>query len=241
MSKRLTTEEFIFRANKIHNYKYDYSKSIYKTAKHKIIIICPIHGEFEQIPHSHLSKRGCPYCGTLNSIIKQKKSNKIFILESNQIHNNKYNYTKTIYKNAKTKIIVICPIHGEFYITPNSHLRGIGCPKCNSSKGELKIEKYLTKNNIQFTNQKRFSDCRNKQPLPFDFYLPEHNCCIEYDGEQHFKPKSCFGGIKQFQRTKQHNLIKNQYCSKNNIQLIRIPYTKLKNIKYILSKVLICS
>ncbi len=140
-----------------------------------------------------------------------------------------------IIKNNRTKVKIICITHGTFEQIPNAHLNNQGCPKCNSSKGELKTEQYLKENNIQFENQKTFPNCKNKLPLPFDFYLPKHNICIEYDGEQHFIPKSCFGGNKQFQRTKQNDLIKNQFCKNNNIKLIRIPYNEFKNIKSILN------
>jgi len=119
---------------------------------------------------------------------------------------------------------------------PANHLKGVGCPKCQNSKGENSIEKHLKENNIQFENQKTFSDCKHILLLPFDFYLPKHNICIEYDGEQHHKSIKHFGGDKKFQRTKYNDKIKTEYCKQNNIQLIRIPYTEFKNIESILNK-----
>ena len=101
----------------------------------------------------------------------------------------------------------------------------------------MKIEKYLKENDIKFINQKTSPKCKGKiKFLPFDFYLPEHNICIEYDGEQHSKPKSCFGGTIQFQKTQHNDNIKTQYCKDNNIELLRIPYTNFNNIETILNE-----
>ena len=91
-------------------------------------------------------------------------------------------------------------------------------------------------NNIEYIQQYRFEDCRNKKPLPFDFYLPEYNMCIEYDGEQHFSENRAFGGTDRFWTTVIHDAIKNQYCEDNNINILRIPYWELKNIEEILKK-----
>jgi hypothetical protein len=112
------------------------------------------------------------------------------------------------------------------------------------SSGELLIENLLVKSKIKFQKQHKFLDCNNTRQgtacrqLPFDFYLPKYNCCIEYDGEQHFKPKEFFGGEEGFLRRQQLDKIKDQYCKDNGIKLIRIPYTmKKEDIEpYILSE-----
>lgn len=116
-----------------------------------------------------------------------------------------------------------------------------GCYKF--SKGEMQISKYLKNNKIEFEAQKRFVDCKDIRTLPFDFYLPKYNICIEYDGRQHFEPVGFTNkNVKeisfQFETTCNHDLIKTQYCEDNNIKLIRIPYTEFKNIDEILSKIL---
>ena len=103
-------------------------------------------------------------------------------------------------------------------------MNGAGCPKCMSSKGEKEIYNFLTNNNILFIQQKRFIDCRNILPLPFDFYLSVYNLCIEFDGQQHFKEVKIFGGKEKFKQTQKHDKIKNDYCSKNNINILRIAY-----------------
>jgi len=247
MSKRLTTEQFIKKANIIHNNKYNYSLSIYKQNKQKIKIICPKHGIFEQTPNNHISKankNGCPKCK--NDLIIQKHTLKLneFIQKAKHIHGNKYDYSLTIYKSIYTKIKIICPKHGIFNQVAHDHLKGRGCSKCKSSKGELNIEQHLKKHNIKFIYQKKFFNCKNKLPLPFDFYLPDYNTCIEYDGEQHFKPIDFSFGklntdqtLKQFIKTKHNDNIKTNYCLQNNIKLIRIPYTEIKNVNTILDSI----
>ena len=108
------------------------------------------------------------------------------------------------------------------------------CGKCNKhSIGEEIIQSFLIQNKINFDTQKQFDDCVNlktKHKLRFDFYLPNHNCCIEYDGIQHFEPREYFGGEEEFKKIQERDNIKNQYCKDNNIKLIRIPYTE-KNIE----------
>jgi len=229
-----TTEEFIQKAKEIHGDKYDYSKVEYKHSQQKICIICPEHGEFWQIPNHHLKKHGCPKCVNVYSPTTEE-----FIQKAKLIHGDKYNYLKVEYKNNNTKVCIICPEHGEFWQTPNSHLNNTGCPKCQRSLGEEAIEKWLKENNILYETQKRFKECRNILPLPFDFYLPNNNICIEFDGEQHFQPIKYWRNNNYFNEIQKHDQIKNEYCQKNNIKLIRISYKKLKKTNNILENIFI--
>lgn len=128
----MDTEEFIKRANQVHNFAYDYSKSIYINSKTKLIIRCPKHNlEFEQIPNNHLNKMArCPQCARESSKLKQSMPN--FIERAKDIHGNLYNYSKTIYTNKYSKVTITCNIHGDFSQEANSHLKGSGCPKCGA-------------------------------------------------------------------------------------------------------------
>jgi len=223
-------KEIINDFYKIHNYKYDYSLIKYKNKRSNIKIICPIHGIFEQLAYSHSSGIGCPSCAGC-----KKKTTGEFINESNKIHKFKYNYKLTIYISSHKKVKIICPEHGLFEQTPNSHIRGSGCPNCQYkiSKNELFISKYLKENKIIFIPQYKFKDCKYKRQLPFDFYLPDYNMCIEYDGSHHYKV--AWGNIKKFKLTQIRDNIKTNFCEKNNIKLIRIKYNeniinKLNNI-----------
>ena len=221
LGKNRTTEDLIIDFNKIHNFKYDYSLIEFTKCNDKIKIICKKHGIFEQTPQSHLSGSGCNICGG-----SKKKTNEEFIIESNIIHNYKYDYSLSEYKNAKTKIKIICKEHGVFEQKPSHHITGIGCPSCNESKGEKEVRNFLISNNIKFTQNKRFNKCKDKTSLPFDFYLPGHNICIEYDGIQHFEVINYFGGESALKTQKIRDQIKTDYCKNNNIKLIRIKYNE---------------
>ena len=128
---KLTTENFIERANKIHGNKYDYSKVKYVNNSTKICIICPEHGEFWQTPSNHLAGKGCIKCRHVKVGNIRRKTLKSFIDEAKSIHGNKYDYSKMDYITAEKKVCIICPEHGEFWQNPSSHLNGAGCPKCN--------------------------------------------------------------------------------------------------------------
>jgi hypothetical protein len=108
---------------------------------------------------------------------------------------------------------------------------GNGCPLCNESVGEKKIKNILDTLGINYEVQKRFEDCKHKRTLPFDFYLPNNNMLIEYDGIQHFKSIEIFGGSDGLKQTEKRDKIKNEYATKNNIHLLRIPYTKFDSIE----------
>ena len=233
---KLTTLEFIERAKKIHGNKYDYSLVNYKRNRKLITIICKQHGNFQALPTNHLRGVECEKCGIDKRAFNQRLPLSDFILRSNKIHNNYYNYDNVIFINTKVKVIIKCPKHGCFSQKPESHMKGVGCPKCNMSKGELEIIRYLENNMINYVYQKRFHDCKYKSYLYFDFYLPELNICVEFDGEQHSRSIPRFGGEKAFELLKIRDNIKNMYCAENNIQLIRI--SDLKEVNSTLEKIL---
>jgi hypothetical protein len=120
-----TTDEWINKVKKIHVDKYDYSKVDYKNSVSKIIIICRDHGEFLQTPSDHIQGYGCSKCaGCYNPTTEE------WILKAKEIHSDKYDYSKVEYMRTKTKVIIICKVHGEFLQTPHNHLTGSGCSKC---------------------------------------------------------------------------------------------------------------
>jgi hypothetical protein len=182
------SEEFIEKANLIHNNNYDYSNIKYINNHTNITIICKKHGEFEQTPQTHLSGCGCQNCGIETMKIKQKTDVDDFIKNANIIHNNKYEYSKMNYINARTKIIITCKIHGDFEQQPDSHLRGCGCPYC-INKTEFILYEYLQKL-YEITSQFKKIWCKNidtNKYLPFDFCIEELKLIIELDGRQHFE------------------------------------------------------
>lgn len=111
------------------------------------------------------------------------------------------------------------------------------CPNCesNHSKGVYRIISYLNDNNIEFELEKTFDDCKHERKLSFDFYLPDYNCCIEYDGEQHFRPTKLYGGEEGLKKVKVRDEIKNIYCESNDIPLLRIKFNENDNINNIIN------
>lgn len=150
--------------------------------------------------------------------------NDVLINKFNLKHQNFYNYSLVNYINSKTKIKIVCPRHNVFEQLPYEHLRGKGCPICGESKGEKEIRNILLNKKINFIPQHKFDDCKNVNKLPFDFYLPDYNICIEYHGEQHYKPIKWFGGDTVFNKLVERDKIKSEYCKLNNIKLFIIPY-----------------
>lgn len=235
---KITKEEFVKNSINKHGDTYDYSLVEYKNNSTKIEIICKEHGKFEQTPNDHLTGYGCWKCG-VNKRAKTKTSNREkFIIKANKVHENKYDYSKLIYVSSRKKVEVICNIHGSFFQTANSHLNGSGCPECGESKGEEKIKKFLLENKIVFERQKRFKDCKSKRTLPFDFYLPNQNICIEFDGRQHYLPGGFHKTQKSFKTIKKNDEIKTNYCSGSNNRpvLIRISYKDYTKIDEILKE-----
>lgn len=133
--------QFIEEAKKTHDNKYDYSKVNYINTNTKVEIICPTHGSFWQIPNNHLQGQGCPKCGKESRAKERLKNINQFIEEAKKTHNDKYDYSKIDYKNSRTKIEIICPTHGSFFQTPDSHLQGQGCPVCGRERPTLRLTK----------------------------------------------------------------------------------------------------
>lgn len=236
---KLTTKEKTELARKIHKYKYSYEliNGLPKIINHeKYDIICPEHGVFNMRWTNHTNmKQGCPKCNTAG----RKSLNKQQIIKQIKDLNTEFKYDwnslKGYYNNS---FRIKCSKHGWFHQQPSNHLQGQRCRKCNNSKGEDKIEELLKLNNIEFETQKSFPNLKMNQSLLFDFYIPELNLCIEFDGELHFKPVKFFGGEEEFKRIKKSDSMKNKYCKENNIKLLRIPYTEYNNIEEILNKIL---
>ena len=225
--KPMSGEEFIRRARLVHGDKYNYDKIKYTLRSKKITITCPEHGDFEQIPHNHLNKNGCRECWKEQIKLRSGFTISEFLEKAKSLHNDKYDYSKVEYVNSMKKICVICPIHGEFYPTPNNHLtKKSGCPKCKKSKGELAIIKILDKYGILHTDEYK---------LPFynyeyDFYLPQLNTFIEFHGIQHYQPIGHFGGMKIFNYTQKCDAFKRSLAREYKIPLIEFNYKQFESM-----------
>jgi hypothetical protein len=209
---------YIKKCNEKFNNKYDYSLVDYVNNNTRVDIICPEHGIFKQSMKSHLKHDGCPFCSG------KKMNTEFFILNSSKKHNNYFDYSLVEYTGAFKKVKIKCPEHGLFEQMPSTHLFGAGCPVCKSSKGEKSIISFLNENNIEYKHQYAFEKCKNINVLFFDFYIPDRNMCIEYNGMQHYKKIEYFGGDKGFKITKKRDNIKKAFCKKNKISLKIITY-----------------
>ncbi len=222
-------KESFFRKAKVKwKDKYTYDESTYTKATGLMRIICPIHGEFWQAPFNHL-KHQCLQCAALCRAIASAYSTDEFISMAKKVHGNTFSYDKTTYIQNKKPIIITCQTHGDFTQLPYNHLMGKGCHKCKlQSKNERLIESYIQSCGYEYQTQKTFPSCINPETgkkLRFDFYLPSVNTCIEYDGRQHFKPISIWGGDDALIKTKERDNIKTAFCRENGVILIRIKYT----------------
>lgn len=191
----------------------------YVNAQTKIKVRCKIDGHiWDAIPYNLLKGSGCPKCANNIQLTQDVYEDRLKNINPNIIVLDKYINNSTHLKHR-------CLLCGyEWSPVPATILLGYGCPNCVSSSGETFIINWLNKNNINYIFQKRFDDCRDINPLPFDFYLPDLNKCIEYDGKQHYEPIKTWGGQEELEYIRKHDEIKNKYCKENNITLLRIPY-----------------
>lgn len=152
MAKRKTTEEFVQQAKRVHGDRYNYSQVQYQASYTKVSIECKEHGLFEQQPGHHISGSGCPTCGSKKAGESNKKGLEKFLIDAEVAHGNKYDYSKVVYINSKTKIVIICRHHGEFKQSPHNHTSiKHGCRKC-SGTSPLSQEEFLRRSNQKHDN-----------------------------------------------------------------------------------------
>lgn len=207
---KLSLDEFIQKSQNTHGDKYNYSKVEYDGNKAKVCIVCPKHGDFWQRPSAHIKGQGCPICGIENAKNKNTCTTKDFILKANKIHNNKYDYTKSVYVNNETKACIVCSKHGEFWQTPSNHLRGEGCPICANSLSHCE-------NEICECLKELVIEQRNRKILggkEIDIYIPQYKIGIEFNG--------LYWHSEENGKDENYHLTKLNECNKNGIELIQI-------------------
>lgn len=199
----------------------------YVTAKTKVSMLHTKCGKAWDYSPDNFLRRGsrCPYCSK-----NAKRDTNSFKQVVNESHYGEYTILGK-YVNAHTKILCRHNTCGfEWEVKPDSLIREAPCPKCAESQGERLVREILTNAGIAFIPQKSFEGCKYKKVLYFDFYLPDYNCCIEYDGLQHFKPVAFNGEApakaeELFKVQQKRDAVKNNFCSLNDIALLRIPYS----------------
>ena len=212
-----TTETFIEIMNIVHpNIEVI---GTYVNNKTNIDLRCKIDGhKWSPTPHNVLRGTGCPKCAGRIPI-----SHGEYVEMVSRI--NQDIDVLGIFINQSEPILHRCKKDNhEWMVRPEHILNGHGCPICKSSIGERVVANYLKTHNIKYKTQYKFEQCKNKRKLPFDFYIPNLNMCIEYDGIQHFYPVEQFGGEKAFQECQLNDSIKNEFCKTANIMLLRIRY-----------------
>lgn len=222
---RSNTQKFIAKSKSKFGDKFDYSLVDYKSASTPVKLICPKHGVIEVIPSYHFeSLTGCPECSKEVKGSWNRKPLEQFIDEARRVHGNFYDYSLVEYKNQKIPIKIICPIHGEFMQSPDVHLNGSGCHKCQTTRGERLVNNYLIEKGINYTYQYA---CRYKDhKMIADFYFEKDNAkyIIEYNGEQHYMPVKHFGGEIKFKKQQKRDELMREYCKVKGITLIELKY-----------------
>jgi len=235
-TKKQSIDDIINRCKDLHDDEYKILNfNNYTNNKSKIEVIHNKCGHiYDVVVQNFLNGTKCAKCSGSLKLTKDE-----VIKRFNFIYGDDY---KPILdeepKNGKTKIKVIHKNCGNLWMASISNIlyNNTACPFCKMSKGEKSIKKYLDLKKIEYKIEYRFDDCRYIRPLPFDFFLPEYNICIEYDGIQHFEPISFFGGDFSLIRNKKIDLIKSTFCSKHDIRLIRINYKDKLKINDILDE-----
>lgn len=192
-------------------------------------------------PNALLNGQGCPECGRIASNKNSTKTNQEFVHQLGIVNPDIIPLQE--YVQAKIPILVMCKKCGyKWQTTPDNLLRGGSCQNCSATNNEKKLGDILIRLGYHIERQKKYNDCRDRLPLPFDIYLLNQNILVEYDGEQHYMPVN-FGGIsndeaeENLKKTQYHDAIKNKYCHQNNIPLIRVPYWEKNNLEeFIISR-----
>ena len=240
VSKQKRAEKYIGLAQKIcdeNGYILLTTTSDYIDVKMNVEFVCSKHGKQSMMLENLLCGHRCRDCSYEERAFGLRHGLQYVKGYIEAINGNKL-LNPEDYKDANTRNLNIQCSCGNIFTTSFNNYSRCGVDTCYScsckeSVGEECVRKYLELNKIEFIQEKRFDDCRDNKPLPFDFYLPQHNLIIEFDGEQHYKPKF---GEDSFLQTQKHDKIKNEYCKIHNINLLRIPYWDGGKIEELIKK-----
>lgn len=236
------TEVFIEKARKVHGDTYDYSMVDFKDHRTPVTIICKKHGSFSQVPYYHLAGNGCRQCYDERRTEIIQRPFEQFVVEARAVHGNDYEYDEASYKGSKKKMKIYCKkCQRNFLQMPYNHINmRQGCPRCQQSQGEKRVEMKLIAMSERFVPQYKiaYKDgvVIKRGGIYVDFYIPEKRTFIEFNGSQHYKASSRFGGVPNFTRQQKRDQILRRYCATNGYKLIEIPYTDFDRIEEILEK-----
>lgn len=237
-------KDFVKLAKKVHGDRYDYSKTeVPKSTQSKVTIICPEHGEFKQFVWLHLSGCKCPSCAAYPNRLTKEERGELFIQKAKERYGNKFDYSKVNYVNNDTPVEIYCKEHHvSFMTTPDTHIRkGSGaCPNCVRSEGEALIYAFLSKRSIKFHTQYKLEHDNPKCKRTYliaDFYVPDYNLVIEFNGIQHYKSFPFFNNKEwtlEDQQIRDATLI--DVLQRKGIRLLVIKYDDINRIQSILKR-----
>ena len=228
-SKRLSPEDFIKKCIDKHGGAYDYAASIYTASRCRIRILCSQHGEFLQIASNHLQGAGCPQCWEARKGNNRLLSQEDFLAKCQEVHKGEYDYSDATYTVGKSKLTIVCKKHGAFRQSAESHMRGVGCPRCanHESKGERSVAEFIHSLGLRVVLRSRALI----GPSELDIYIPEANLAIEFCGNYYHSDM-----IKNHKADKHFR--KFDACRKRGIHLVTLYESEWDTRKDVVKKVL---
>lgn len=225
-NRRISHEQFIEDVKSIHGEEYIVLTK-YITSNDKLSVRHTVCGsEYSIRPDSLLRGAKCSSCLNKKKSIDNLKTTEKYSNEIDNVTLGEYSLIGE-YTGVKNKVKIKHNSCGnEYLVYPYMFRRGRRCPKCNYSRGERLVENVLTSLDIIFEPQKEFCKLKNINNLSYDFYLPDYNIVIEYQGQQHYKPIELFGGKEPFLKQQENDRIKKEFANENGLILLEIPYTK---------------
>lgn len=207
---RLTTEQFISKSKEKHGNYYSYDNTSYTLADEKVIITCPVHGDFLQKPYAHMDGQGCNKC----KVDSTRLTTETFIIKAINIHKNKYSYDKVEYKSNKEPVTIYCPVHGYYNQIADYHMQGRGCPECGLTSYISKAENTIVSHIKSLGLEVQQSNRSLISPYELDIIIPEKKIAIEYNGIRWHSEK--FGKDKYYHKNKTN------LCKDKGYRLIHI-------------------
>lgn len=221
--------------DKLGKYPYEIVTDLTKLANNRspVELRCGLHGLFTVLPISVLQSRNysqgklkqqnhlCPQCRATEAASRfSALPYERFAEAASEIHGNKYDYSLVEFINSVQKVKIGCPKHGVFEQRPVDHLKGCGCPRCNESKGEASIARWLDSHGVEYLREVCIPSFNPRKK--FDFFLPTLELYLEYDGQQHFQGSGSWGKTTHAQQDRDRK--RNSWCTENGIKLEVITY-----------------
>ena len=230
--RRQDPEILLAKLRHRHDAFYDYDLTNFRSVNKNITIYCPEHGPFPQTPNNHLAGKGCPSCRNLK-IGNALRADPAYVVEKfREMHGDQFDYSLVAqhYVNADTPVPIICRVHGQFWQEPYNHQGGRRCPVCKESNGENEVRRWLEDHSIGYVKEWTEHDCVDSKPLRFDFYIPDYDAVVEFDGIQHYEADSRWWEPDQKKRQdatellQLHDWLKDEWCKENGLAMVRIRY-----------------